>query len=256
MADLTLSIRKALFRTGFALANTLPGRAMTAALLRSRHPFVALQAGEELLHRPRRVLAFTAHPDDLEFFAGGILRRMARAGCTITAAVLTDGEKRGNKYDLGGVRRREQIDAACKQGIHRVRFFGLTDFGLPEEPRLEPTVAQVWEEEKPEVVLAFDPKELFPGFANRDHKALGRTVLDLSRHHYGRCRIYYYGTRHANVLVDIDDVISDKETAVLTHASQMVYLTEHGHRAAVRWLASAYAAGAPCRYAEPLYRLL
>jgi LmbE family N-acetylglucosaminyl deacetylase len=256
MADLTLAVKRGIFRTAFALAATPPGRLLTGALLRSHHPALALQAGEELLHRPRRVLAFTAHPDDLEFFAGGIIRRLALAGCNITAAVLTDGEKRGNKYDLAGVRRREQIEAGYKQGIGRVRFFGLTDFGLPEDPRLEPTVAKVWDEEKPEVVLAFDPKELFPGFANRDHKALGRTVLDLCRHHYGRSRVYYYGTRQPNVQVDIDDVIGDKENAVLTHASQMVYLTEPGHRAAVRWMAAAWASGAPCRFAEGLYRLL
>ncbi|HLN64112.1 MAG TPA: PIG-L family deacetylase, partial [Symbiobacteriaceae bacterium] len=129
MADLTLAVKRGIFRTAFALAATPPGRLLTGALLRSHHPALALQAGEELLHRPRRVLAFTAHPDDLEFFAGGIIRRLALAGCNITAAVLTDGEKRGNKYDLAGVRRREQIEAGYKQGIGRVRFFGLTDFG-------------------------------------------------------------------------------------------------------------------------------
>jgi LmbE family N-acetylglucosaminyl deacetylase len=256
MKDVTLWVKRRAFGVGFAAVNTGLGRRMAAALLRSERPGLATEAGEELVSRPWRVLALTAHPDDLEFFAGGTIRRMALAGSQIVAAVLTDGEKRGNKHELGLVRREEQVAAARKQGIQEVRFFGLTDFGLPEDPRLEPTVARIWEEEQPELVLAFDPKELFPGLANRDHKALGRTVLDLSRKHFGRCRVCFYGTHHPNVLVDIGPVLREKEEAVLTHASQMVYLTDQGYREAVRWWAEVCAAGAPCRYAEPLYRLL
>lgn len=256
MFDLTLLAKRCIFQNGFALANTAPGRAVVSALLRSQHPEAAVASGEELLSRPWRTLALTAHPDDLEFFAGGTIRRMVQAGCHITAAVLSDGEKRGNQVNLGGLRREEQQAAARKQGIQEVHFFGLTDFGFPEDPRLEPTVAKIWEEVQPELVLAFDPKELFPGLANRDHKALGRTVLDMSRRFYGQARVYFYGSHHPNVLVDIGSVLADKEEAVLTHRSQMVYLTERGHREAVRWWAEVCAAGAPCRYAEPLYRLL
>jgi LmbE family N-acetylglucosaminyl deacetylase len=256
MMDLTLQIKRGIFTAGFALINTRPGRWAGASLLRARRPALALQSGHELLRRPWRVLAFTAHPDDLEFFAGGTIRLLARAGSQITAAVLTDGEKRSNRVDLAGLRRQEQLEAARKQGIQHVRFFGLTDFGLPEDPRVEPIVARVWAEERPDIVLAFDPKELLPGMANRDHKALGRTVMDLTRHHLGCCRVYFYGTHHANVLMDIEPVLAAKEEAVLTHQSQMVYLTDANYRRAVRWWAEVCAAGAPCRYAEPLYRLV
>ncbi len=256
MLDLTLQVKRGLFTAGLAVASSRPGRRLTAALLHAAQPELALQAGHELLSRPWRVLALTAHPDDLEFFAGGTIRRLAQTGSQITAAVLTNGEKRGNQADLGGVRQAEQLAAARRQGIAQVRFCGLTDFGLPEDPRLEPTVDKLWAAEAPELVLVFDPKELFPGLANRDHKALGRTVLDLSRRYFGRCRIYCYGTHLPNVLVDIGAVLADKEDAVLTHSSQMKYLSEQGYRAAVRWWAEVCAAGAPCRYAEPLYRLM
>jgi len=256
MIDLTLMAKRGIFTAGFAAVNSPLGRRLVTPLLKAAYPELALRSGDELLCRPWRVLAFTAHPDDLDFFAGGTLRRLILSGSHVTAAVLTDGEKRGNKPDLGGVRQQEQLEAARKQGIQNVRFFGLTDFGMPEDPRLEPTVARIWDEEQPDLVLAFDPKELFPGIANRDHKALGRTVLDLSRHHVGCCRVYYYGTHHPNVLMDIEPVMADKEEAVLTQASQMLYLTTQGYRDAVRWWAEVCATGAPCRYAEPLYRLL
>jgi len=41
---------------------------------------------------PRRLLAFGAHPDDLEFGAGGILAREARAGTTISLVICSRGE--------------------------------------------------------------------------------------------------------------------------------------------------------------------
>jgi LmbE family N-acetylglucosaminyl deacetylase len=256
MVDLSFQLKRTLFQVGLSLARSAPGRLLAASIVRAQQPQLALQAGSELLSRPWRTLALTAHPDDLEFFAGGTIRRLVQSGSRVTAAVMTDGEKRGNRSNLGAIRRTEQEAAARLQGIERVRFFGLTDFGLPEEPRLEPLLAQLWEEEHPELLLAFDPKEIVPGMANRDHKALGRTVMDLSRRYMGRTRVYLYGTHYPNVLVDIGPVIHHKEELVLTHRSQMLYLTEQGHRQAVRWWAEVCAAGAPCRYAEPLYRLL
>ncbi|HLO02884.1 MAG TPA: PIG-L family deacetylase, partial [Symbiobacteriaceae bacterium] len=152
--------------------------------------------------------------------------------------------------------REEQLSAAKRQGIEQVRFVGLTDFGLPEDPRLERAVADLWADVHPELVLAFDPKEIVPGMANRDHKALGRTVVDLCRRYLGRTRVYFYGTHQPNVLVDIGTVIDAKEEAVLAHRSQMILLTEGGYRQAVRWWAEVAATGAPCQYAEALYRLL
>jgi LmbE family N-acetylglucosaminyl deacetylase len=256
MYDLSLQVKRTLFASGFALARTRLGRSLTATMVRAPHPGLALQAGEELLSRPWRILALTAHPDDLEFFAGGTIRRLVLAGSQVTAACMTDGEKRGNRANLGQVRREEQLSAAKKQGIERVRFVGLTDFGLPEEPRLERAIADLWAEVHPELVLAFDPKEIVPGMANRDHKALGRTVIDLSRQYVGRTRVYLYGTHHPNVLVDIGAVIQQKEEVVLAHRSQMLLLTDPGYRQAVRWWAEVAATRAPCQYAEALYRLL
>lgn len=256
MDDLTLKLKRTLFASGFALARTPLGRRLAGRMVRATNPPLALQAGEEMLSRPWRILALTAHPDDLEFFAGGTLHRLVQGGSRVTAAVLTDGEKRGNRANLGQVRREEQLTAARLQGYDQVRFIGLTDFGLPEEPRLERAVADLWAEVHPELVLAFDPKEIVPGMANRDHKALGRTVVDLSRRYLGRTRVYLYGTHSPNVLVDISPVIQAKEEVVLAHRSQMLLLTESGHRRAVRWWAEVAATGASCQYAEALYRLL
>lgn len=241
---------------GFGVA-TAPGvRTLVAAALRPRDPGLALASGQELIARPGRVLALTCHPDDLEFFAGGTLRRLALAGSEITAGVLTDGEKGGNRPDLGEVRRAEMRRCAAVLGYHRVEFCGLSDYGLPEDPRLEREVTRLWEEARPGLVLAFDPLELAPKMANRDHKALGRAVADLARHHVADgVQVCFYGTRHPNVLVDISPVITDKIRAVLTHQSQHIYLPRACYPDLVRYYGQVSAAGV-CPYAEGLYRLI
>lgn len=241
---------------GFGAASLPGARWLVARSLRPRHPALALEAGRELVSRPRRVLALTCHPDDLEFFAGGTLRRLALAGGEMIAGVMTDGEKGGNRPALGAVRKAEMQRVARLQGFARVVFAGLTDYGLPEDPRLERTVAELWRDVQPDVVLAFDPLELVPGMANRDHKALGRTVADLARHHVASgVQVYFYGTRHADVLVDITPVIDDKIRAVLTHQSQHIYLPRALYDDLVRYYGKV-SAGGLCPYAEGLYRLI
>ena len=42
---------------------------------------------------PRSALAIGAHPDDVEFGAGGTLAKWAAAGCVVHHLVLTDGSK-------------------------------------------------------------------------------------------------------------------------------------------------------------------
>jgi LmbE family N-acetylglucosaminyl deacetylase len=256
-SDVTLAFRRRWFSVLFRVAKTPPLKWLAARQVAPANPALALAQGEILVGTPRRVLALTAHPDDLEFFAGGTLRRMALAGSRITAMVLTDGEKRGNWTDLGGQRRTEQEEAARLQGYESVTFLGLPDFGLPEDPRLEHLLARCWDQVSPEVVFAFDPKELLPQTANRDHKALGRAVMDLARVKLPTgAQVFFYGTRHPDVLVDVTGVMAGKLRAVKTHQSQMVYLDEPETDGMIQLMGEISAGASGCRYAEPLYRLM
>jgi len=255
--DRTLALKRRLFSGLYRFGSLRWVEAPAARFMAPDHLALAVAQGELLVRAPRRVLAFTAHPDDLEFFCGGTLRRMALAGSRITAVVLSDGEKRGNWRDLAGQRRAEQWHAARLQGYESVTFLGLPDFGLPEDPRLEPVLARAWDHAGPEVVFAFDPKELIPNMANRDHKALGRAVMDLARSRVdSRAQVYFYGTRSPDVLVDISAVIEDKLRAVKAHRSQMVYLDEAGTDGAIKLMGRIMAGGAEVSYAEGLYRLM
>lgn len=255
--DRTLAVKRVIHGTLYRAARLPWVEGLAARRTAPDDARLALALGERLVRTPCRVMALTAHPDDLEFFAGGTLRRMAVAGSEIHAVILSDGEKRGNWTDLADQRRSEQENAARIFGYASTTFLGLADFGLPEDPRLEHLVNRAWETIAPEVVLAFDPKELLPNMANRDHKALGRTVMDLARGrlHYG-AEIYFYGTQHPDVLVEITAVMAEKLKAVKAHQSQMVYLDEEETNGAIRLMGRLGAGNSAALYAEGLYRLI
>jgi LmbE family N-acetylglucosaminyl deacetylase len=255
--DRTLAVKRTIFGGLYRLGRQPWVEAFTSRYIAPEHPPLALAQGELLVRSPRRVLALTAHPDDLEFFCGGTLRRMALAGSRITAVVLSDGEKRSNWKDLAQKRQQEQREAARLQGYESVTFLGLPDFGLPEDPRLELVVTRAWDQVAPEVIFAFDPKELVPQMANRDHKALGRTVMDLARARLSTgTAVYFYGTHLPDVLVDITPVLDDKVRAVKAHESQMVYLNDQETDGAVRLMGRIMAGRSGVTYAETIYRLI
>lgn len=255
--DRSLQMKRAMFSGLYRMGERQAMERLAARFIAPDHPGLALAQGELLVGVPRRVLALTAHPDDLEYFCGGTLRRMALAGSRITAVVLSDGEKRGNWRELGQQRQQEQREAARLQGYESVTFLGLPDFGLPEDPRVELAVTRAWDQIAPEVVLAFDPKELIPQMANRDHKALGRTVMDLARARlFSGAQVWFYGTHTPDALVDITPVIADKLRAVKAHQSQMVYLNEQETDGAIKLMGRIMAGNSGAIYAEALYRLI
>jgi LmbE family N-acetylglucosaminyl deacetylase len=80
----------------------------------------------------RRVLGVGAHPDDLEWYAGGTIAKLAREGAEITFVVCTDGER--GTYDptvdaqrLAAQREVEQRNAAQTLGVKEVIFLGYAD---------------------------------------------------------------------------------------------------------------------------------
>ena len=105
----------------------------------------ALSAGTELLGG-KKVLVVVGHPDDLEWYVGGTLRRLSDLGAEVQVVVATDGEKGPNRTrvaDLPAARRQEQLAAAQINGYARVRFLGLPDRGSAGDPRLLPAVEAI-----------------------------------------------------------------------------------------------------------------
>jgi LmbE family N-acetylglucosaminyl deacetylase len=74
-----------------------------------------------------RALVVVAHPDDVDFWAGGTVAGWTSTGITVTYCVLSDGDAGGfdpnvPRSAIPGIRRAEQEAAAAVLGVADVRF--------------------------------------------------------------------------------------------------------------------------------------
>lgn len=186
-------------------------------------PAQALAAGRELLAK-KTVLAVVAHPDDLEWYIGGTLKKLADAGANVQVIVATDGEKGPNRIgaaDLPRTRREEQLAAARLLGYSQVHFLGLPDRGAATDPRLLPRVQEFYRVVRPEAVFAFDPAYPSLPYLHPDHQGSARVFLSFWKT-LGpeRPPVYLFQTRRPDVAVDIGDVLNEKAQALAQHRSQ------------------------------------
>lgn len=218
------------------------------------YPEVALQAGLELLSRPRRVLAIGPHPDDLESFAGGTLKLLAQNGSAVTMAVLSRGENATRRANIAEIRQREAESGATILGANLIQL-ALPDGQIRPGPILDKAIDDLWQEVGPDLVLAFDPKGPLPVANNPDHLAVGAAILHRARRGMiGGERVYFYATPQPNVLVDITEVLQEKTNSIRAHRSQL-----YGPDCVVRtWSESVsrlHSRRTPAMYTEAFYRL-
>ncbi len=214
-------------------------------------PEQALSAGQTLLNK-RKVLAIVGHPDDLDWYIGGTLRRLADAGTDVQVVVANNGEKGPNRTrvaDLPAVRQQEQLAAGRINGYTRVRFLGLPDRGSARDARFLPAVQAIYQEVRPDAVFVFDPDLPSLPYLHVDHQGTARAFLAYWRS-LGPVRppVYLFQTRRPDVAVDISAVMSTKERALAQHVTQ-----NGGSGSGMRRLFGGRAVGVP--YAE-FFRML
>jgi LmbE family N-acetylglucosaminyl deacetylase len=133
------------------------------------------------LDTPRRVLAIGAHPDDIEFGAGGTLAKWIRAGCEATMLIVTDGSKGTwdgavDPADLVAVRAAEQERAAAELGVTEIRYLNKIDGELEYTMDLRAEMCRQIREIAPDIVLSHDPWQRYQ--LHPDHRATGWAVMD------------------------------------------------------------------------------
>ncbi|MDX2343147.1 MAG: PIG-L deacetylase family protein [Acidimicrobiia bacterium] len=133
------------------------------------------------LATPATALAIGAHPDDIEFGAGGTLAKWAEAGCRVTMLVVTDGSKGTwdpsiDPADLVRTRAQEQHAAAAALGATEVRHLEMVDGELEYTMELRKEMCRQIRDVKPDVVLSHDPWQRYQ--LHPDHRATGWAVMD------------------------------------------------------------------------------
>jgi len=223
-----------------------------------------------------RALVVTAHPDDVDFGAGGTVAHWVSQGTVVTYCVITDGDAGGFDPDvprsqIPAIRRAEQIAAGESLGVADVRFLGYRDGSLTVTMGLRRDISRVIRQVRPERMLIQSPERNWQRIqaSHPDHLAAGEAAL---------CAIYPDARNpfaHTELLadeglidwvvpevwimagpqpthaVDVTDFVDAKLTALRAHASQTAHMNDLDER--IRgWLSGAAAqAGLPeGRYAE------
>jgi len=173
------------------------------------------------------ILAFGAHPDDVEIGIGGTLAYHGDKGYRCGIVDLTGGERATN--GTPHIRAQEGKEAAEVLGAEVRECAGLPDaFLRADRPALE-TVVEIIRKYAPRAVLCPYPEDRHP-----DHEHAGRLVREACHlaglkkfpaggTPYRPTRIYYYflsKMEKPQLVVDISDYASQKWKAIACHKSQ------------------------------------
>jgi N-acetylglucosamine malate deacetylase 1 len=197
-----------------------------------------------------RILAIHAHPDDVEFLAGGTMALLADLGHEITIATFTPGDcgsKQLGPVEIAAVRRQEAANAAAQIGARYV-CLEMRDLAIFNDDVSRRRVTEALRQARPDLVLTASPVDY-----HCDHEAVSALVcdacfaapapnyetraqapapaLDRIPHLYfmdpveGRDR----DTRlvEPDFLVDIAPTFARKRAMLAEHASQRIWLQQH-----------------------------
>ena len=116
------------------------------------------------------VIAFAAHPDDLEVSMGGTAAKLVAAGLRVLFVDFTDGEPA--RYAPPGVRCQQALDAARALGVERL-VLGCQDRVLMDSIENRMAVAHLLREHRPRLVFGTQGDGVHP-----DHRALTDIVTN------------------------------------------------------------------------------
>jgi LmbE family N-acetylglucosaminyl deacetylase len=132
------------------------------------------------------VLAFGAHPDDIDFGCGATMAKLSSLGAEVYFAVCTDGNRgsRQNQFEkaeLIKTRHEEQLNAAKISGAKEVFFLEEEDGALQADIKFKEKVVKIIRKVKPDMIFTHDPNWYYhireDGSAmvnHTDHRACGQ----------------------------------------------------------------------------------
>lgn len=131
-----------------------------------------------------RALVVVAHPDDVDFGAGGTIASWTEAGTEVTYLLCTDGDAGGfdpavARSDIAGIRQDEQRAAAKAVGVTDVRFLGYPDGQLVASWDLRRDISRVIRQVRPQRLVMQSPEINWERIAasHPDHRAAGEATL-------------------------------------------------------------------------------
>lgn len=138
-------------------------------------------------HGITRVLAFGAHPDDIDFGAAGSIAAFTAAGVQVTLCLLTAGDAGGfepgrDAAEMARVREAEQRQAAAVLGVDEVILLEERDGFVAPTAELVGKIVRIMRQVRPEVVISPHPERAWDRLqkSHPDHLACGEAVVRAS----------------------------------------------------------------------------
>lgn len=132
----------------------------------------------------RRVLAFGAHPDDVDFGAAATVAALAERGVDVTLCLLTAGDAGGfetghDRVEMARRRQAEQEEAAAVLGVREVILLDEKDGWVEPTADLIRQIVRVMRQVRPDVVMSPHPERAWDRMqkSHPDHLACGEAVV-------------------------------------------------------------------------------
>ena len=199
-----------------------------------------------------RVLVVTAHPDDVDFGAGGTVAAWTQAGIEVTYCVCTSGDAGGfddtPRAEMAPLREAEQRAAAKELGVTDVVFLAYPDGRLTPSIELRRDISREIRRVRPDRVLTASPEIWWRrlGASHPDHRAAGEAALAAvypdARNPFAHPELLAdegleaWSVRElwlmaapeerVNHVVDTTDTVERKLAALRAHVSQTAHMTD------------------------------
>jgi LmbE family N-acetylglucosaminyl deacetylase len=225
-----------------------------------------------------RVLAITAHPDDVDFAAAGTVAGWTDAGLEVTYCIVTSGDAGGfdeafPRAEMPALRQAEQRAAAKCVGVHDVRFLGYPDGRVEATLDLRRDLARVI---RPDRVVCQSPERNYArtGASHPDHRAVGSAALDAVypdarnpfafpelREREGLAawtvrEVWVAGAPEPDRFVDVTATFGRKVAALRAHESQVGHRDDLEERIRAMLTATAQRGGLPAGRLAEAFRVL
>ncbi len=229
-----------------------------------------MRSEDQSSERIERVLVVTAHPDDVDFGAGGTVSQFCADGVAVTYCIVTDGDAGGfdpdvPRSEIPGIRRAEQVAAAACCGVSDVRFLGYKDGELTVTHDLRRDISRVIRSVRPQLVIMQSPERNWNRIyaSHPDHMAAGEAAIqavypdarnpfahptllaDEGLQEWAVPEVWVMGSDKPNHFVDITEHFEKKIAALTAHESQTAHLDDLVERLRAWGQAMAQAGGLP-----------
>ncbi len=198
-----------------------------------------------------RALVVVAHPDDVDFGAGGTIAAWTDSGIAVTYCICTDGDAGGfdpavPRDQIGGIRQAEQRAAAKEVGVEDVVFLGYADGQLTPSFDLRRDISRVIRQVRPQRLVMQSPEINWEriGASHPDHRAAGEAALCAvypdARNPFTHVELAAAGLEAwavpevwvmaagagATTWVDVSDTFERKLAALRRHESQTAHMDD------------------------------